>query len=84
MNNFKKRLEAQLRPRAVVLSLVTCLVLTIGCRRTVIDKKDLRDFQQVNLIANNEKYNPKLTDSTLRKMPGGWLFRLMVLRGSIR
>jgi len=65
MNNFKQRLEAQLRPRAVVLSLVACLVLSIGCRRTVIDKKDLRDFQQVNLIANKAKYSPKLQDSTL-------------------
>jgi uncharacterized protein (TIGR03118 family) len=65
MNNFKKRLEAQLRPRVVVLSLVTCLAFTIGCRRMVIDKKDLRDFQQVNLIANDGKYSPKLTDSTL-------------------
>ena len=65
MNNFKKRLEAQLRPRVVVLSLVACLALTIGCRRMVIDKKDLRDFQQVNLIANDGKYSPKLTDSTL-------------------
>src|ERR1700754_463072 len=65
MNNFKKRLEGQLRPRAVVLSLVACLVLTIGCRRTVIDKKDLRDFQQVNLVDNNGEYNAKLTDPTL-------------------
>ncbi|HEY4291226.1 MAG TPA: TIGR03118 family protein [Puia sp.] len=70
MNNFKKRLEAQLRPRAVVLSLVACLVFTIGCRRTVIDKKDLRDFQQVNLIANNGEYNAKLTDPTLQNAWG--------------
>ena len=65
MNKFKQRLEAQLRPRAVVLSLVACLVLTAGCRRMVIDKKDLRDFQQVNLIANKAKYGPKLQDTTL-------------------
>ncbi|HTI92526.1 MAG TPA: TIGR03118 family protein [Puia sp.] len=65
MNNFKKRLEGQLRPRAVMLSLVACLVLTLGCRRMVIDKKDLRDFQQVNLVDNNGEYSAKLTDPTL-------------------
>jgi uncharacterized protein (TIGR03118 family) len=31
----------------------------------VIDKKDLRDFQQVNLIDNNGEYHAKLKDPTL-------------------
>ena len=65
MNNFKKRLMARFRSRVAVLWLAACLVLTFGCRRMVIDKKDLRDFQQVNLVDNNGKYGGKLKDPTL-------------------
>ncbi|HEY6899913.1 MAG TPA: TIGR03118 family protein [Puia sp.] len=54
MNNFKAG-----------LAIIACLVLTLGCRRMVLDKKDLRDFQQVNLVANNGEYGAKLTDTTL-------------------
>jgi uncharacterized protein (TIGR03118 family) len=65
MNNFKKRFVARVRPRVAVLWLAACLVFAFGCRRMVIDKKDLRDFQQVNLVDNNGEYGAKLTDPTL-------------------
>jgi len=65
MNNFKNRLRAQFQSRIAVLVLAVCLVLTFGCRRMVIDKKDLRNFQQVNLVDNNGKYGAKLKDTTL-------------------
>jgi len=39
--------------------------MTIGCKRQVIDKDDLRHFQQVNLVANSWNYGPKLKDTTL-------------------
>lgn len=54
MNNFKAG-----------LAIIACLVLGLGCRRMVLDKDDLRDFQQVNLVANNGEYGAKLTDPTL-------------------
>jgi uncharacterized protein (TIGR03118 family) len=44
------------------------LILTligVSCHKRMIDKNDLRDFQQVNLVANNAKYGPKLVDPTL-------------------
>ncbi|MBS1660598.1 MAG: TIGR03118 family protein [Bacteroidetes bacterium] len=54
MNNFKAG-----------LAIIACLALALGCRRMVLDKKELRDFQQVNLIANNGEYGAKLQDPTL-------------------
>ena len=36
-----------------------------GCRKISIDKDDLRNFQQVNLVANIGVYSPVLMDGTL-------------------
>src|ERR1700754_3122961 len=65
MNASKLTLQSWLQPRLAGFSLIACLVLAAGCRRTVIDKKDLRDFKQVNLVDNNGEYMAKLTDPTL-------------------
>jgi len=67
MNNVFTQLllETRSRSRAAGLALASLLLLTIGCRRQVIDKDDLRNFQQINLVANSWNYGPKLKDSTL-------------------
>jgi uncharacterized protein (TIGR03118 family) len=67
MNNVFTQLlwEAQSRVRVAGLVLGALLVMTFGCKRQVIDKDDLRNFQQVNLVANSWNYGPKLKDTTL-------------------
>ena len=37
-----------------------------SCNKPDIDPKDLRDFKQVNLVANTKEYNPKTIDPTLQ------------------
>ncbi len=44
---------------------ITMLALSFGCHKSNIDQKDFRDFQQVNLVANNNEYNANQIDSTL-------------------
>jgi len=45
-------------------------LVVFSCQKKVnIDKGDLRDFQQVNLVANKAMYGPKLVDATLQN---GW------------
>lgn len=45
--------------------LFSALVAAVACHKMVIDKNDLKNFQQVNLVANKAKYGPKLVDTTL-------------------
>jgi len=72
MNNVFTQLlrERSSRRHAAGLTLASLLLLTIGCRRQVIDKDDLRNFQQINLVANSWSYGPKLQDTTLRNAWG--------------
>jgi uncharacterized protein (TIGR03118 family) len=51
------------------LFLVFAAVLSVGCHKSIPDK-DLRDFQQVNLVANKSWYNPVLVDPTLQNAWG--------------
>jgi uncharacterized protein (TIGR03118 family) len=51
-------------------ALFACVSLATACRKMVIDQKDLRDFQQVNLVANKWSYSPKLVDTTLQNAWG--------------
>jgi uncharacterized protein (TIGR03118 family) len=49
-------------------SLVTIMMiaLTLGCHKTKVDEKDLRDFKEVVLVANEASYKPKtMVDPTL-------------------
>ena len=50
--------------------LAAVLVFSGGCRKMVINNKDLRDFEQVNLVANSAVYGPKLVDPTLQNAWG--------------
>src|SRR5882762_6333365 len=46
--------------------LITAAALSFGCHKSNVDNKDLRDFQQVNLVANTAEYQPKRIDKTLQ------------------
>jgi uncharacterized protein (TIGR03118 family) len=46
------------------------LVVAGGCRKMVINNKELRDFEQVNLVSNSMVYGPKLVDPTLHNAWG--------------
>ncbi|HSZ86834.1 MAG TPA: TIGR03118 family protein, partial [Puia sp.] len=41
------------------------IIIVSGCRKQNINDNELRDFQQVNLVANNSTYSPTLVDPTL-------------------
>jgi uncharacterized protein (TIGR03118 family) len=64
MNNFKNS-KLGLNPVRLCLLFIFILGLTLSCKKVKIDKNDLRDFQQVNLVANSDAYSPVLTDPTL-------------------
>ena len=44
---------------------ITVVALSVGCHKSNVNEKDLRDFNQVNLIANTSEYNPVTVDQTL-------------------
>ena len=52
----------------MLLILLCCF--TVSCKKMKIDKNDLRDFQQVNLVSNNSADAPTLTDPTLQNAWG--------------
>lgn len=58
-----------LRPGAVCLTLAVWAGLAGGCRKINIGQQhqqDLRNFDQVNLVANKAGYDPALVDPTLK------------------
>jgi uncharacterized protein (TIGR03118 family) len=64
MNN--KELPALNRwPRRNILLTITVFALSFGCHKSNVDDKDLRNFQQVNLVANSSEYHPVTIDTTL-------------------
>jgi len=60
--------------------LITALIFSFGCHKSNVNEKDPRNFQQVNLVANNGEYNASNIDSTHRVVTkwnclgkfGGW------------
>src|ERR1041384_1085951 len=44
---------------------IVLLVLTVSCRKLNEIRKDLRNFNQVNLVDNNGEYNATHMDPTL-------------------
>jgi uncharacterized protein (TIGR03118 family) len=69
MNHFT-RSSARLRPGAACLWVMIVLAFAGGCRKMTIDKNDLRDFTQVNLVSNASKYQPLLNDPSLQNAWG--------------
>jgi len=64
MNNGKLTLVASglIRKPLIVLGVAA---LAFGCNKPNVEQKDLRDFAQVNLVANSIDYHPKNIDTTL-------------------
>ena len=62
---YKKRIESHSGSRRNYLLMIAVLALSFGCHKSNVDQKDFRDFQQVNLVANNNEYNASHIDSTL-------------------
>ncbi|HEY4155408.1 MAG TPA: TIGR03118 family protein, partial [Puia sp.] len=62
--------NAWLKPDKICLLFIFCLVFCLGCRKSNVNNKDLRDFQQVNLVANSAAYAPALVDPTLQNAWG--------------
>ena len=64
MNNLSHS-KSRLNLTGFILVFAFGLGFTISCKKINIDKEDLRDFQQVNLVANSGAWSPVLTDPTL-------------------
>jgi uncharacterized protein (TIGR03118 family) len=62
--------KAWQRPANLYLLFISFAILSTGCKKVSIDKNDLRDFQQVNLVANSPDYSPALVDPTLHNAWG--------------
>ncbi|HSC39824.1 MAG TPA: hypothetical protein VLD19_18200, partial [Chitinophagaceae bacterium] len=60
--NYRKKIR--IGSGTSVLSAATLLALCFGCHKPV-DRDALRDFKQVNLVANTKEYHPVTVDPTL-------------------
>jgi hypothetical protein len=69
MNNLTPY-RFRFQPGRLSLFFVFILLLSLGCRKGNIDNKGLRNFQQVNLVANSGAYSPVLIDPTLHNAWG--------------
>src|SRR5450432_2806719 len=69
MNKFINSRKG-LTPVRLCLLLVLLCGLTVSCRKANIDKNDLRNFQQVNLVSDNGADAPTLIDPTLQNAWG--------------
>src|SRR5215813_7098754 len=68
--NFYRFTKSGLSPAKICLLFILVSGLTTNCRKANIDKDDLRDFQQTNLVSNNGSNSPVLTDPTLQNAWG--------------
>ncbi len=65
MNNRKlTRMRRQpFKNLPLIIALATFLFF--GCHKSNVNEQDLRDFKQINLVANTEEYHPRTIDPTL-------------------
>jgi len=68
--NKKNNSGKGLTPLRLCLLLVLFTGFSVSCRKANIDKNDLRDFDQVNLVSNNGADGPVLNDPTLQNAWG--------------
>jgi uncharacterized protein (TIGR03118 family) len=64
MNNLSN-FKSGLYPARFILLFVLVLSFTISCKKMNIDKNDLRNFQQVNLVSSDGAGSPVLTEPTM-------------------
>jgi uncharacterized protein (TIGR03118 family) len=70
MNKFTDS-KIWVRPVACCFIIISCLALGMGCRKSSMhNNKELRDFRQVNLVANSAAYSPLTVDPTLQNAWG--------------
>jgi len=53
---YKKLTAPGIRPKKITADNTAGTVFR--CHKSNVDERDLRDFQQVNLVANNSEYTP--------------------------
>jgi uncharacterized protein (TIGR03118 family) len=61
----KKQTRFNLRPGANSMMVISLLAVSFGCHKPVVHPGDLRDFKQINLVANSSEYHPVTVDPTL-------------------
>ncbi len=61
----KKQTRFILRPQAYSLLAITLLGVSVGCHKPAVHPDDLKNFKQVNLVANTSEYQPVTVDPTL-------------------
>lgn len=61
----KKQVRSIMRPGINSLLAISLLAIGAGCHKPDIHPNDLRDFKQVNLVANSAAYKPVTVDPTL-------------------
>jgi uncharacterized protein (TIGR03118 family) len=67
LSSMKKRElpNVSMHPRKISLLILSIVALCSGCRKSDVDQKQLRDFKQVNLVANKADYHPVTIDPML-------------------
>ncbi|MBS1598846.1 MAG: TIGR03118 family protein [Bacteroidetes bacterium] len=54
----KKKLAVGLKTGKKLFAIASVVALTLGCHKSNVDQQDLKNFSQVNLVANKAIYNP--------------------------
>ena len=67
LSSMKKRevLNVRMQSRKISILILGIIALCSGCQKSDLDQKQLRDFKQVNLVANKSDYHPATIDPTL-------------------
>ena len=61
----KKQTRFILTPQAYSLLTMALLAISVGCHKPAVHPDDLKNFKQVNLVANKSEYQPVTIDPTL-------------------
>ncbi|HKH62378.1 MAG TPA: TIGR03118 family protein [Flavitalea sp.] len=67
LSSMKKKalLNVRAQSRKVSILVMSIIALCSGCRKSDVDRKQLLDFKQVNLVANKSDYHPVTVDPLL-------------------
>jgi uncharacterized protein (TIGR03118 family) len=63
--NTKKLTRIRFKSFKNYLFISALSTLVFGCHKSNVNENDLRDFKQINLVANSEEYHPRTVDATL-------------------
>ena len=67
LSSMKKTelLKMSMYSRKIPIMVLSIISLCFGCRKSDVNQKQLRDFKQVNLVANKSDYHPVTIDPQL-------------------